>query len=113
MRAGVDPPGGDPIRPGEPATVTISVDGAPCTGLLGQSIAGVLLASGSLAWRVTSAGSRPRGVFCGIGVCFDCLVEVNDEADVRACLRRAVPGDVVVSQHHVLPTLIEEVADEG
>jgi hypothetical protein len=103
----------DPIRPREPATVTISVDGEPCTGLLGQSIAGVLLAGGRLDWRTTSAGSRPRGVFCGIGVCFDCLVEVNDEADVRACLRRAVEGDSVVRQHHGLPVPIDEVAGDG
>jgi len=112
MSARLVPADGDPVRPGEPGTVTISVDGEPCTGLLGQSIAGVLLASGRLAWRFTSAGSRPRGVFCGIGVCFDCLVEVNDEPDVRACLRRAVHGDVVLRQHHVLPTPIEEVAGE-
>ncbi|WP_297362048.1 2Fe-2S iron-sulfur cluster-binding protein [Mycetocola sp.] len=42
-------------------------------------------------------------MFCGIGVCFDCLVEVNGDRDVRACQRRAVDGDVVVTQHDILP----------
>ncbi len=87
----------DPIAP-EPATaITISVDGVPVDGLLGQSLAGVLLASNIVTWRNTSFGDRPRGMFCGIGVCFDCLVIVNGQRDVRACLRRAAPGDSVVS----------------
>nr|WP_276514252.1 2Fe-2S iron-sulfur cluster-binding protein [Actinomadura citrea] len=40
----------------------------------------------------------PRGVFCGIGACFDCLLTVNGVRDVRACRRRARDGDVVATQ---------------
>jgi aerobic-type carbon monoxide dehydrogenase small subunit (CoxS/CutS family) len=42
-------------------------------------------------------------MFCGIGVCYDCLVIVNGQRDVRACQRRAVAGDVVTTQHDSLP----------
>ncbi|MFC9425606.1 MULTISPECIES: (2Fe-2S)-binding protein [unclassified Streptomyces] len=72
--------------------IHIEVDGDRIAGLAGQTIAGVLLADGRVAWRRTRAG-RPRGVFCGIGACFDCLVTVNGLRDVRACQRRAVDGD--------------------
>ncbi|NKZ05518.1 (2Fe-2S)-binding protein [Actinomadura latina] len=75
----------------------ITVDGEPLTGIEGQTIAGVLLASGRLAWREGPSGS-PRGVFCGIGACFDCLVTVNGVRDVRACRRRARDGDAVATQ---------------
>lgn len=75
----------------------ITVDGEPVDGIAGQTIAGVLLASGRLAWRRGRSGA-PRGVFCGIGVCFDCLVTVDGERDVRACRRRARDGDVVTTQ---------------
>ncbi|MFL4496225.1 (2Fe-2S)-binding protein [Streptomyces sp. VTCC 41912] len=75
----------------------ITVDGEPVDGVAGQSIAGVLLAAGRLAWRRAPSGA-PRGVFCGIGVCFDCLVTVGAERDVRACRRRARDGDVVTTQ---------------
>ena len=92
----------DPIAPEPPTVITITVDGVPVEGLLGQSLAGVLLASDTLAWRNTSFGDRPRGAFCGIGVCFDCLVVVNGQRDVRACLRRAAPGDSV-EFHRDLP----------
>lgn len=103
MAARMLPGGDDPIRPAGTTPLTITVDGVPVRGVTGQSIAGVLLASGALGFRRTSAGARPRGVFCGIGVCFDCLVEVNGSRDVRACQRRAVDGDVIVSQHDPLP----------
>ena len=78
--------------------LTISVDGTPTDGRPGQTIAGVLLTSGRSAWRRTSRASAPRGLFCGIGVCFDCLVTVNGDRDVRACQRRANDGDVVETQ---------------
>ncbi|MDI3387640.1 (2Fe-2S)-binding protein [Streptomyces sp. B-S-A8] len=75
----------------------ITVDGECVDGIEGQTLAGVLLAAGRLSWRQARSGA-PRGVFCGIGVCFDCLVTVGGERDVRACRRRARPGDVVTTQ---------------
>ncbi len=93
----------DPARPERPRPLQITFDGEAMSGVLGQTLASVILASGRLNWRVTSVGSKPRGVFCGIGVCFDCIVEVNNERDVRSCLRRACDGDVVATQHDPLP----------
>jgi hypothetical protein len=78
----------------------ITVDGEPVDGIAGQSLAGVMLAADRLAWRKGPSGAA-RGVFCGIGVCFDCLVTVGAERDVRACRRRAHDGDVVTTQSRV------------
>ena len=78
--------------------VRITVDGETVEGLEGQSIAGVLLGSGRVSWRETAVAGKPRGLFCGIGVCFDCLVTVDGVPDVRACQRRACEGDEVSSQ---------------
>lgn len=77
--------------------IQITVNGEPVTGRAGQTIAAVLLAAGHRAWREAPSGA-PRGVFCGIGVCFDCVLTVNEVPDVRACLRRAQDGDVVTAQ---------------
>lgn len=92
------PWGTDPIGPAEPTPVTLTVDGATTTGIAGQSIAGIIMAGDRLELRRTPREDRPRGVFCGIGVCFDCLVEVNGIRDVRACQRKARDGDIVVTQ---------------
>jgi predicted molibdopterin-dependent oxidoreductase YjgC len=75
----------------------ITVDEEAFTGEAGQTIAGVLLAAGRRSWRRAPSGA-PRGLFCGIGVCFDCLVTVNGVRDVRACRRRAREGDIVTTQ---------------
>ena len=75
----------------------ITVDGERVAGIAGQSLAGVLLAAGRLGWRRSASGA-PRGVFCGIGACFDCLITVDGERDVRACRRPAFDGAVVHTQ---------------
>lgn len=77
--------------------IHIDVDGDELTGREGQTIAAMLLSNGRTSWRSSRTG-RPRGVFCGIGACFDCLVTVNGLRDVRACQRRAADGDLIELQ---------------
>jgi predicted molibdopterin-dependent oxidoreductase YjgC len=97
----------DVVRPAPARSISVSIDGEPVEGLEGQSVAGVLLGSGRLAWRTTAAGRRPRGAFCGIGVCYDCLITVNGLRDVRACQRIARDGDVLARQDERLPRTAE------
>ncbi|MGW1060834.1 (2Fe-2S)-binding protein [Micromonospora rubida] len=73
-------------------------DGRPVPTDGERSIAAALLAAGVRSWRRSRVDGRPRGLFCGIGVCFDCLVRVNGVPAQRACLVVARPGDVVDSQ---------------
>lgn len=114
MGARMMPAAGDPIRPHETTPVTITVDGEPVTGINGQSIAGIVMACDQLELRRTASGDRPRGVFCGIGVCFDCLVEVNGVQDVRACQRKAREGDAVNTRHnHEVPSTSPPPAQGG
>lgn len=70
----------------------IFVDGRSHRVAAGVSVAAALINSGQLAWRQTRAGAA-RGMFCGIGVCFDCLVTVNGVRDLRACLIEVREGD--------------------
>ena len=60
-----------------------------------MTIGGALLANGVRSWRQTRSGGRPRGLFCGIGACFDCLVDVGGDRAVRACLIAVRDGDEV------------------
>ncbi len=70
-------------------TATFDFDGRPVPFRAGQSIGAALVAAGVLSWRSTRVRGRPRGVFCGIGVCFDCLIIVDGRPNVRACLEPA------------------------
>ncbi|MEA5455880.1 (2Fe-2S)-binding protein [Sinomonas sp. JGH33] len=65
---------------------TLTFNGEPLEAGPGQTVGAALMASGIPAWRTTRQGGRPRGLFCGIGVCFDCLVTVDGAANQRACL---------------------------
>lgn len=47
--------------------------------------------------RRTRTQNAPRGVFCGIGVCFDCLVYVNGQGPLRSCLVEVEPGMEITS----------------
>ena len=84
---------GDPPGPGDRM---IDFDGEPVPFRPGQSVGAALWAHGVRAWR-TTRGGRPRGLFCGIGVCFDCLVQVDGRPDERACVTPCRPGAVVRS----------------
>jgi predicted molibdopterin-dependent oxidoreductase YjgC len=67
-------------------TVTISYAGRTLTAREGQTVAAALTAAGVRSWRVTRRGERPRGLFCGIGACFDCLLTIDGRPAQRACL---------------------------
>ncbi|WP_223840453.1 (2Fe-2S)-binding protein [Saccharopolyspora pogona] len=87
------------MQPQYPAEFAVEVDGAPVAVRAGQTVAAVLMSIGRTSWRSTRQHARPRGLFCGIGACFDCLLVVNDVPDVRACQRVVAPGDVIRTQH--------------
>ncbi len=65
--------------------VTIDINGKPVTAYLGESVATALLSEEIVAMRTTTLGES-RGVFCGMGVCFDCLVVVDGKPNTRACM---------------------------
>ena len=74
-------------------TITLTVDGEQIQAPAGRSLAAVLmLQAGQIAWRRTRFEQEPRGLFCGIGICFDCLVSVDGSAPMRACLLPAADG---------------------
>lgn len=66
--------------------VRITFNGRPLRALRGQSAGAALTAAGVRSWRNTRKHGRPRGLFCGIGICFDCLITVDGHPDQRACL---------------------------
>jgi len=78
--------------------VEFSFDGTTMTAERGQSVAAALIADGQRTWRHTRIGRSPRGVFCGIGVCFDCLITINGQPNQRACLIEVRHGDVIATQ---------------
>ena len=76
-------------------------DGETITAHEGESIAAALLASRRRTLRYTSRRGEPRGVFCNMGICFDCLVEIDGRPNQRACQTPVTEGIEVRTQHGV------------
>lgn len=70
---------------------SILIDGEPVQAYAGETIAGALLAAGRRTIRHTDKRGEPRGLYCVMGVCWDCAVMI-DGRTVRACVTPAAPG---------------------
>lgn len=71
------------------ARLILTVDGQPVEAFDGETLASAMLAADRRAFRLDRQG-RPRGLFCNMGVCSECLVDVvgSDGAPrrLRACI---------------------------
>lgn len=72
--------------------IEVTVDGRTLRTEAGLSVGAALMTNGIVSWRTTRVAGRPRGLFCGIGVCFDCLLTIDGEPNQRACCVEVVDG---------------------
>lgn len=79
------------------ASVQFTLDGAPVCAPAGIPLAAALLAHSGEPSRQT-AGGAGRTAFCMMGVCFECLVEVDGTPNVQACMTCVSEGMVVKRQ---------------
>ncbi len=77
-------PAVDPVR--------FTFDGREVEALPGETIAAALSAAGVLALRHAETDGSPRGLWCGMGACFDCVVTVDGRQGQRACMVKATAG---------------------
>jgi sarcosine oxidase subunit alpha len=76
----------------------IEVDGDKIVAYEGETIASAILAAGRRTLRYTPQKGHPRGVYCGIGLCHDCIMTVDGVPNTRTCQTLATPGCRVETQ---------------
>lgn len=81
--------------------VEFTFDGKPLTGFEGEPIAAALRAAGILIHRHTRKTGEPRGIFCAIGRCTDCVMVVDGAPNVRTCITPLKAGMRVQTQYGV------------
>ncbi|AWC20882.1 Hydrogen cyanide synthase subunit HcnA [Aminobacter sp. MSH1] len=69
----------------KPETVTVTFEDSPLKVPAGISVAAALLASGAGAFRSSVVGQAPRAPYCMMGVCFECLVEIDGIPARQGC----------------------------
>lgn len=80
------------------ASVPFSFNHLTLLGIEGEPIAAALMANGIRTIRHCEITDQPRGIFCGIGHCYECRAEVNGIPNVRTCLTPLEANTVVQSR---------------
>ncbi len=78
--------------------VTITVNGKRIEAFEGEPIASALVAQNIQVFRYTAKNHSPRGLFCAVGRCTDCIMKVNGVPNVRTCVTAVEDGMVIESQ---------------
>ena len=94
-------------------TVTLQFEDQSICVPAGLSVAAALLLNGAEPFRTTPVSQSPRAPYCMMGVCFECLVEVDGKPGRQACLTMVREGMVIRRQQgaSALPQLAQGEAD--
>lgn len=84
--------------------VTFYYNDVPMEGYEGEPIAAALKAAGVMVHRYTKKQHKPRGIFCAIGRCTDCVMVVDGKPNVRTCVTPLAAGMRVQTQYGVSAT---------
>jgi hypothetical protein len=84
-----------PAKPGVPVTV----EGREVLVTEGASAAAAVLLAGFGSIRETGVSGAPRAPYCLMGVCFDCLAEIDGIPNRQSCMVTVAPGMAIHRQH--------------
>lgn len=84
----------DPANP-----VAVEIDGERVMAEAGESVAAVLMRQTEAWSRLTPVSGAKRAPYCMMGICFECLAEIDGTPSVQTCLTPVRDGMVVRRQH--------------
>ena len=84
--------------PSETQTVSFDFEGTAVIARIDDTIASALVNAGEKVFRRTHRKRQPRGVFCGIGHCTDCVMIVDGQPNIRTCVTPVRDGMIVKRQ---------------
>jgi hypothetical protein len=78
--------------------IPFKYNGVDLLGREGDTIAGALIANGVKYFRITTRHKEKRSLFCGIGQCTDCSVNVNGIPNVKSCVTKLEANMYIIMQ---------------
>jgi sarcosine oxidase subunit alpha len=82
-------------------SVNITVDGKPIEAYQGETVAAAMLAVGIRTFNKSHKHKQPRSLYCGMGVCYECLVTINGVHAQRACVTNVEEGMVIETEREL------------
>ena len=80
------------LFPIDSETVSLTVEDRPVTVAAGDSVAAAIYAAGFNHFRESAISDAPRAPYCMMGVCFECLVEIDGSPNHQACMTTVRDG---------------------
>ncbi len=99
------------LVPDRERTVAIRIDGTSHQVAAETTVAAALMSAGISRFRESPLGSTPRGPFCLMGVCFDCLCEIDGTPNRQACMTVVRDGMTIETQSGAADHALLEVRD--
>jgi sarcosine oxidase subunit alpha len=87
------------VQRGKP--VNITVDGKPIEAYQGETVAAAMLAAGIQTFNKSHKHKQPRSLYCGMGVCYECLVTINGVHAQRACVTFVEEGMAIETKREL------------
>jgi len=87
----------DNIERGKP--LQFFFDGKAIPAFDGETVAAAIFATGKRDLRISANLSEKRSLYCGIGVCYECVMTINDIPNVRSCQTLVKDGMIVKTQN--------------
>ncbi|MBW6474510.1 MAG: (2Fe-2S)-binding protein [Anaerolineaceae bacterium] len=81
------------IKRGKP--VLIAVNQKIVTAHEGELVSTVLHCEGIRVFQRKHKNGKPSGIYCGMGICYECLVKINGVPNVRACQTPVAEGMII------------------
>ena len=81
--------------------IEVTVDGQKVEAFEGELVSMVLQAEGIVIFSHKHTTGQPCGVYCGMGVCYECLVTINGINNIRACQTFAAEQMVIQTTNQV------------
>lgn len=78
--------------------VFVQVEGKQVAVPANSSAAAAALLAGLSSTRISPATGEPRAPYCMMGVCFECLLEIDGEQSQQGCMVRVRPGMAIRRQ---------------
>ena len=80
------------VFPHSQQTVSITIDGEPAVVPAGITVAAAVLLAGASHIRTTPVSNEERAPCCHMGVCFECLAEIDGVPNKQGCLVTVTDG---------------------
>ena len=95
------------LRRDPPKIISVIVNGHEVTAPEGQSVWATMALAGQTTTRKSAVSGKDRSAYCAMGVCFECMVEIDGMPNQQACMRRVSEGMNITTQditeHTVAP----------